>query len=233
MVTVLVTPGKRIDESVIINWKERSYVVWVTEAVGVWKPELEDGNSKDDSAWKSDNGLEVNREDDFEDGEIRIASPPAVGRNVQVAGETSAVHQSTEGEWVEGDDSLHGNQEKSTHIPRCVSREKNVHGDGSESSGFPRNIDDIGDNAAAGSRAQQYQNSDRREENIWPINTPGLMKKAQLGKRDRNVRSPPSVGSIQGNCIRPKHRSVDVNEFSIDLNRSGGNQETLSRCLEV
>ncbi|KAJ0765763.1 putative RNA recognition motif domain, nucleotide-binding alpha-beta plait domain superfamily [Helianthus annuus] len=86
MVMVLVTPDKRIDESVIINWKERSYVVWVAEAVGVWKPELEDGYSKDDSAWKSDNGLEVNMEDDVEDGEIRIASPPAVGRNVKEAG---------------------------------------------------------------------------------------------------------------------------------------------------
>ncbi|MFS8005090.1 hypothetical protein Hanom_Chr13g01233371 [Helianthus anomalus] len=65
-------------------------------------------------------------------------------------------------------------------------------------------------------------------EQFGPNNTPGLSKKTQLGKRDRNVRSPPSVGSVQVNCTRPRQDSGDALDESIDLNRSGAHQEPSS-----
>ncbi|KAL9999971.1 putative RNA recognition motif domain, nucleotide-binding alpha-beta plait domain superfamily [Helianthus debilis subsp. tardiflorus] len=80
-VLVLVPHGKRIEESVVLNWEERRYVVWVTEDFEIWKPNLDGefsqgdpgGDMSDDSDGFSvgENNEENNQKfDDFEEGEF-------------------------------------------------------------------------------------------------------------------------------------------------------------------
>ncbi|MFS7897452.1 hypothetical protein Hanom_Chr00s008961g01742031 [Helianthus anomalus] len=77
----MISNGKRIEESVVINWKERRFVVWVSEDFEIWSPDLTGEGSKIDDG---DNAAELsdgyssdgNNEDgndvmeDLEDGEI-------------------------------------------------------------------------------------------------------------------------------------------------------------------
>ncbi|MFS7999257.1 hypothetical protein Hanom_Chr12g01163931 [Helianthus anomalus] len=49
------------------------------------------------------------------------------------------------------------------------------------------------------------------------MNTPGPNSNNPLGKRNRDQRSPPSVGSVQGPQARYRQ---DVDNYSLDLNRS-------------
>ncbi|KAM0052372.1 putative RNA recognition motif domain, nucleotide-binding alpha-beta plait domain superfamily [Helianthus debilis subsp. tardiflorus] len=75
---VLVPLGKRIEETVVINWENRRYVVWVVEDVDAWRPDLEEENSVammvsnpvNEAAGESV-GINVenrNKENDIEDG---------------------------------------------------------------------------------------------------------------------------------------------------------------------
>ncbi|MFS7957685.1 hypothetical protein Hanom_Chr07g00669291 [Helianthus anomalus] len=177
-----------------------------------------------------DNGVEVNMADDYEEGEIRACEPPDDGRNnlegEQVSpevGESPVDNQSPGPDQTNGNDLLHGDEERSVHIPREDLQEKYVHGEDGETVRFPRENDDLGTDLEAAPETYQDNILTGLDEHIGPNNTPGF-KKPQLGKRDRNVRSPPSVGSVQGNATRPRHRSEDTTEGSIDLNRPGSNQ---------
>ncbi|MFS7985862.1 hypothetical protein Hanom_Chr11g01003631 [Helianthus anomalus] len=167
-------------------------------------------------------------EDDAEEGEIREVSSPDDGRKVQDAGEPHSDHQPPEGEKPIGHDYLHGNEEPLIRSPRFTSRDENVHENELETFDFPRDMDDTGVNGTAGNGTQLQSDLDKLDGHNGPKNTPGLMKKTQLGKRDRNVRSPPSVGSVQVNCTRPRQGSEEVSVGSIDLNRSGVHQEPTS-----
>ncbi|MFS7938787.1 hypothetical protein Hanom_Chr05g00443861 [Helianthus anomalus] len=119
--------------------------------------------------------------DDIEEGEIRDDSSPDDDRKVQNDDEPPSGQQPPEGEKPIGHDSLHGNEEISTHSPRLVSRDENVHENEPESVGFPRNRDGMGDNGAAGNGAQLHSVLDRSVGINGPDNTPGLMNKTHLG----------------------------------------------------
>ncbi|MFS7972843.1 putative RNA recognition motif domain, nucleotide-binding alpha-beta plait domain superfamily [Helianthus anomalus] len=81
-VKVLVPPGKRIDESVVVQWKEMRIVVWVTETLELWSPDLEDGSSSEDSGSDPDNNDDEDPDvDEVEEGEIR-SDVPAGGNQV-------------------------------------------------------------------------------------------------------------------------------------------------------
>ncbi|KAL9992418.1 putative RNA recognition motif domain, nucleotide-binding alpha-beta plait domain superfamily [Helianthus debilis subsp. tardiflorus] len=82
-VLVLVPLGKRIEETVVLNWEDRSIVVWVVEEVTAWKPvldgynasvELNSGHATPETS-DVDSNEDRNMEEVQEDGEIR--SPAA------------------------------------------------------------------------------------------------------------------------------------------------------------
>ncbi|KAJ0805668.1 hypothetical protein HanPI659440_Chr02g0080901 [Helianthus annuus] len=65
-----------------------------------------------------------------------------------------------------------------------------------------------------------------------PLITPGPRAHFPLGKRNRDQRSPPSVGSMQGPNIRVRHVEETSEERSFDLNRSSSNKDNSSAdCL--
>ncbi|MFS7967066.1 hypothetical protein Hanom_Chr09g00781351 [Helianthus anomalus] len=53
-----------------------------------------------------------------------------------------------------------------------------------------------------------------------PVNSPGPFVPTSIGKRSRDQRSPPSVGSTQGPHIRISQESVNTRSSSLDLNRT-------------
>ncbi|MFS8009930.1 hypothetical protein Hanom_Chr14g01291071 [Helianthus anomalus] len=94
--------------------------------------------------------------DDVEEGEIRDGSSPDDGRKVQNDDEPPSGQQPPEDEKPIGHDSLHGNEETSSHSPRFVSRNENVHENELESFGYPRNNNDMEDNGTNGNGAQLH-----------------------------------------------------------------------------
>ncbi|KAJ0626074.1 putative RNA recognition motif domain, nucleotide-binding alpha-beta plait domain superfamily [Helianthus annuus] len=81
-VLVLAPPGKRIEESVVLRWEGRSYIIWVSEDFTVWKPEIEGESSMDNEGYdsnecSSDGSYEIEEQSngpmsvDEEEGEFR------------------------------------------------------------------------------------------------------------------------------------------------------------------
>ncbi|KAJ0679543.1 putative RNA recognition motif domain, nucleotide-binding alpha-beta plait domain superfamily [Helianthus annuus] len=78
-VVVLTSQISRIEEAVVIKWKERTVVAWVSESIGVRFQGIEDDHMEDnegsetDSSSSSDSEPDVHRMDmeNFEEGEVR------------------------------------------------------------------------------------------------------------------------------------------------------------------
>ncbi|KAJ0515605.1 putative RNA recognition motif domain, nucleotide-binding alpha-beta plait domain superfamily [Helianthus annuus] len=85
MVLVLVPPGKRIEESVVINWQDKKFVIWVSEDASVWKPDLDgefqsvdEGDNPDDT---SDEGSS-DGENDCEDQRLMSLRREKLGNRI-------------------------------------------------------------------------------------------------------------------------------------------------------
>ncbi|KAJ0804122.1 putative RNA recognition motif domain, nucleotide-binding alpha-beta plait domain superfamily [Helianthus annuus] len=81
-VLVLVPLGRRIEETVVVSWENRRFVVWVAEEVAAWKPEMDgdisstesDHNSPEKVGNRFFEGGDNNdgyEEDEVEEGEVR------------------------------------------------------------------------------------------------------------------------------------------------------------------
>ncbi|KAM0034420.1 putative RNA recognition motif domain, nucleotide-binding alpha-beta plait domain superfamily [Helianthus debilis subsp. tardiflorus] len=88
---VLTSQVSRIEEAVVIKWKERTVVTWASEYIGLRLPEEEDDHMKanDDSELESTSNSELESDDDREDledieeGEIRpIVQNESEGQDV-------------------------------------------------------------------------------------------------------------------------------------------------------
>ncbi|MFS7982365.1 hypothetical protein Hanom_Chr10g00961991 [Helianthus anomalus] len=140
-VVVLVPLGRRIEESVVLNWRERRFVVWVTEDVGVWKPELDEEKSMNDNELESDDDEEEKMEDDMEEGEIRRDESPVDGRSPQGTEESKEDQKSANDVHTNNFNSLHGDMEQPSLNPRCEFQEDNARGEEMVNDGLPRNND--------------------------------------------------------------------------------------------
>ncbi|KAJ0557124.1 putative RNA recognition motif domain, nucleotide-binding alpha-beta plait domain superfamily [Helianthus annuus] len=231
-ILVLVPLGKRIEETVVLNWKDRSYVIWVAEDVLAWKPSLDGDdsdmgeNSDDESMDDSEENSEVegsvdggNMEDEVEDGEIRspIQKSPAPVVEIRSPSEPSlqpVVDRSPEIEKL-GNEELHDLHEYSPNNNKVI------------------NDDEIPEEVAAGIYDSGPNlkgisgfglGSHDREINgtglVDLLKNDGPSPIIGLGKRSREDRSPPSIGSMQGPPTRSFHHNPLTGEFSFDLNKS-------------
>ncbi|XP_021980427.1 uncharacterized protein LOC110876568 [Helianthus annuus] len=148
-VLVLVPLGKRIEESIVITWEQRRFVVWVVEDVDAWRPDGDDdatvGNLDNDpmgdevgqSAARKEE--DQNMVDEVEDGEFRspeanVPSPEKVDRPSPVGQDENHV----EPQKISG----HENSpsfEKLDNEQFLHEEHGGVHGDGSN----PRNLNII------------------------------------------------------------------------------------------
>ncbi|KAJ0612138.1 hypothetical protein HanHA300_Chr01g0023751 [Helianthus annuus] len=77
-IRVLSSQKYRIEESVVIKWNQKSYVIWVSESPERWVPCFDDDSSKESSVSDSDSESDSDEEpedmedvEDVEEGEIR------------------------------------------------------------------------------------------------------------------------------------------------------------------
>ncbi|KAJ0454152.1 putative RNA recognition motif domain, nucleotide-binding alpha-beta plait domain superfamily [Helianthus annuus] len=121
-VQVLVPPGKRIEESVVMQWKNRRFVVWVSEATEVWDPELDDESRSVSSDGEACNIMDENTGmDDVEEGEFRPVQNEVNDRNSMRDGDPPVEVGDQSPGCFQMDDmqQLHGNVEEPVHSPRA------------------------------------------------------------------------------------------------------------------
>ncbi|KAM0047199.1 hypothetical protein Hdeb2414_s0009g00325641 [Helianthus debilis subsp. tardiflorus] len=226
LVLVLVPLGRRIEESVVINWQERRFFVWVAEEVMAWKPDLvsdshsvdEDlGNtSSEESEEVSDIGggeEDTNMVDEVEEGEIRSlvlnsSVPEEVNRPPSEPLSEPVNDQSPVNERLGPDRSraMDGDNEESVPVGL-----HEVHGESSNHNS---------ENVAAGSYdCGPYHKGVNNINLVDHLDQEGPTPHIGLGKRNRANRSPPSSDSMQGPPIKSFYQAPDPDDYSFDLNR--------------
>ncbi|KAF5806317.1 putative RNA recognition motif domain, nucleotide-binding alpha-beta plait domain superfamily [Helianthus annuus] len=220
-VLVLVPLGKRIEETVVVSWKERRFVVWVAEDIDAWKPDLDDdtllaNNLKEpvdepDGCPDENNGGDHNMVDEVEEGELR--SPEAIGASPGNVTKATTVESAGSPIILENERSVE--YEKSENGFGMHVNDGDKHGDGT----FPRHSinDDVGPECLAAGKFCGHNGAEERGCNLMDrIDQTGPTPLVGLGKRNRNLRSPPSDGSMQPNrgfCHDP------LGDPLFDLNR--------------
>ncbi|MFS8018832.1 hypothetical protein Hanom_Chr15g01396681 [Helianthus anomalus] len=256
IVKVLVPPGKRIEETVVMQWKDRRFVVWVSETMEVWSPDLEDENDLEDlgSDSESENNDDVFGEaEEVEEGEIRPDGTSVDHRKASRTEPSPEVEKPPSDNSQEGMHEVHGGVEVANDIPMSedvvieASLDKCENNNGRKEKVGDPYVKDVRDNflyeeTTMNSSALNDDNVDnigfvqgkdcgggphyaygtRIASQDGPINSPGPCAPATNGKRTRDQRSPPSVGSTQGPHIRIRHAGEDSVNNSLDLNRSIG-----------
>ncbi|MFS8018660.1 putative RNA-directed DNA polymerase [Helianthus anomalus] len=225
---VLAPLGKRIEEAVVLNWEERSFVTWVVEDVSVWKPDLygynssmnsnpeplegsdtgsdgdhsevgSDADSDDDPSVDGDN-----MEDVAEEGEIKspVDNVPVPENPVRSSPASHGGHEeSPDNESMENVESLHA-----------------VHGETNSPLNFKKDNAGILNAAAATFNGGPYQSVEKENEFLDNIYEYGPTPITGLGKRNRAVRSPPSTDSMLGPPTRGFSQNLNPDDSSFDLN---------------
>ncbi|KAJ0800366.1 putative RNA recognition motif domain, nucleotide-binding alpha-beta plait domain superfamily [Helianthus annuus] len=230
-VLVLVPPGKRIEESVVINWQERRFVVWVSEDVNVWKPVLDgdfqtgdEGESPDDSSdevssdgehdWEDDDQMA----DDFEEGEIR---QPENDQPIPDWNKVSPVKKAPESGSViapEFERMEDGRLNTKGEAIRFSIRESQaLHGENSTHGNYNYNV---GPEALLEKKTAVEPQSLEERENflVDQLCQDGPTPQTGLGKRPGAFRSPPSSDSMQGPPSRNFKHNLEPGGTSFDLN---------------
>ncbi|KAJ0454565.1 putative RNA recognition motif domain, nucleotide-binding alpha-beta plait domain superfamily [Helianthus annuus] len=244
-VKIITTQASRIDEAVVIKWNNRTLAIWVSEYDGL--PVRDDvsilGSQDDHYEDDSDSDMVSDDEEELEDGEIKHgmeevdnnqdgdpmnvqpdSSPADHGQTVgnQEAVEdkrSSGVNAYGEAQRLHGE-RLETERDTRNNVsqPPTLENPKIVVGDGPNIARVDSNrngpIDTGMDN--------NYIGPNYVAEGL------GSMSVANLGKRNREERSPPSIGSTQG----PAQRFNNLGNFNcepLDLNTpirgSSGNSE--------
>ncbi|MFS7914594.1 hypothetical protein Hanom_Chr02g00155261 [Helianthus anomalus] len=238
LVKVLSTRMSRIDEAAVVKWNNRSTAIWVSEGFGqgllVEDKDSTECTSDSDSESESDtDGSEGTF--DLEDGELREDmeydeklqnenyAPVLVSKKIPMNGLSESIP-------VEAERSVGGEgpqEVQETVIINDGGNRNNLHAEGSEAAHDDGNNEHYVENENilnVDRRLGNMNNGPRPAEtspcNIGPdvVNgdvgpTPGN----NLGKRNRDERSPPSIGSVQGPAQRLFcHQSS--NAVPLDLN---------------
>ncbi|KAJ0780355.1 putative nucleotide-binding alpha-beta plait domain superfamily, RNA-binding domain superfamily [Helianthus annuus] len=128
-VKVLVPLGKRIEETVVLQWKDRRSVIWVAETTEVWKPDLDDEKISVESGSESDNNDDENQMvDEVEEGEIRPDSSADGDRNDNRHEETAEGDKPPSTNQKDGMQQVHGDVDATVHVsmPDDVNGETNL-----------------------------------------------------------------------------------------------------------
>ncbi|KAM0048637.1 putative RNA recognition motif domain, nucleotide-binding alpha-beta plait domain superfamily [Helianthus debilis subsp. tardiflorus] len=117
LVKVLVPLGKRIEESVVLQWKNRRSVIWVSETTEVWKPDLDGESTPADSGSESDNSDDENQMmDDVEEGEIRSDGMSAGDRSDNGNDESLEDDKVTSTDYKVGSHQMHEGVNETPHV---------------------------------------------------------------------------------------------------------------------
>ncbi|KAJ0445701.1 putative RNA-directed DNA polymerase [Helianthus annuus] len=232
-IKIVTSQPSRIEEAVVIKWNKKTIVCWVTESVGQWMPEIDEASILGSQESDSESGSELDEEsedlNDFEEGEIREnlndegdrkndsgdrnndspedasmenVSPMKVQGSVEVHG-SSVVNAGGELE------TLHGNLFGEPH----GSGLKEV---------LEGELDNSINNDNNGTGGPKLDNME--DNNVGPdvsmIND-GPTPFVNLGKRNRDDCSPPSIGSTQGPTQKVFYQAGRSNLEPIDLNTPG------------
>ncbi|KAF5800347.1 hypothetical protein HanXRQr2_Chr07g0315031 [Helianthus annuus] len=253
---VLTSQVSRIEEAVVIKWKERTVVAWALEYMGLRLQGDEDAHLEDnegsepESSSSSDSESDVDRMDmeDIEEGEFRpvdqnesegqdVGEIPATGVKESGQSDVGAVpqvanEQSNEGERSPqkdqginsnmGNPNLHGEEFTSAHVQcheldkgKSLTPDLNNNVANGPVDGGPvgyTSIEDwfYGDKHSGPKGLDGLPSQLGGDVGPTPVNC--------LGKRSRAVRSPPSLGLIQGpaqrlfgQCEKPDSNSLDLN----------------------
>ncbi|MFS7977744.1 hypothetical protein Hanom_Chr10g00907601 [Helianthus anomalus] len=211
--TVLVSSGKKIEEVIQLVWNNRTYPVWISEMTESWLPILDDEDFTAASGYDWNNVKEATMEDETEEGEIRQESTPE-----KKSGNSGEDNQNVKGRALENEEatqgaqgnmhSLHGEDTGVFGIPREVAADGFA--DPTKSIQTP-----IDDGPAVGSN---NSNNNNRPHPIGLSKLQGPTPLASLGKRPRNIRSPPSAGSTQGPPIKTFFQNITEDNNYTDLN---------------
>ncbi|KAJ0668645.1 putative RNA recognition motif domain, nucleotide-binding alpha-beta plait domain superfamily [Helianthus annuus] len=246
-IKVVTTQKSIIDEAVVIEWKSRSYVAWVSELQDRWSPIIENDKSSESS--DSGSGSDDDEmEDDIEEGEIKMDPkddqnknehggngsntvksnphqdptkelPDESRREVGVSGDGSGSMREANGS-SEGQGTPEGQRAQLSN--NCMGKD-GLHGIAEGAAQVTRNVGDEGDPT----------NSNKNVESSGPLPfnmdgpnlvhgdygpTPGY----SLRKRSRELRSPPSLGSLQGPSQRLFVNNQEVEHVDLDLNIPSG-----------
>ncbi|KAJ0445260.1 hypothetical protein HanIR_Chr16g0840931 [Helianthus annuus] len=221
-VKIITSQPSRIDEVVVIKWNNKSIVCWVLESVGQWFPDIYEvsmqgpQDSESESCSESDAASEDL--DDFEEGEIRVND---VRRQ-----DDDRKNDRLESDPMGNDQSLDNRESMGFQGAPLVNAGGNfdsLHGELFEEVllGGNNEVQD-GDLEFSNKICSGGPNMDNMEINNSGPNV-GLTKDspatvANMGKRNRDDRSPPSVGSTQGPTHRLFHQSNRSTIDPIDLN---------------
>ncbi|KAF5805004.1 putative RNA recognition motif domain, nucleotide-binding alpha-beta plait domain superfamily [Helianthus annuus] len=247
-VSVLTHQKSRIEEAVVIKWNDKSIPVWVSESPGQYLNNLncdlrlEDSDSELVSDSDPDESLED--EEDVEDGEIRPSNHSNVGNQ--------EVHQSPVPELGE-------NSPAGVKIDNPVGKDKSPVDQGSpfheESPTFDVNMGnnvlhgeenmtadkvcnnegDLGNRNGSIKKGGGYYGPNEPGPDVgvsqpnFELGEDGPTPIISLGKRNRDDRSPPSIGSMQGPSQKIFGMPNKSGSVSLDLNSPlvevSGNEE--------
>ncbi|MFS7936141.1 hypothetical protein Hanom_Chr05g00411961 [Helianthus anomalus] len=237
LVKILTNNMSRIEEAVVIKWNKKSIVAWVSELPGQCMSSLKCGfnleNSDSELVSESDSDEELVNGEGYEEGEIYPSN--------LADGGTQGVNQSPVqdmGDVLPTDDSVvpPEGMEKSLEgqgplefgvslINNSDLGNKHVHGDVNEPTIGECNNDRVsemvnnfipcvgpnGSNPDVGSPKPDFVNGDH-----------GPTPIINLGKRNRDDRSPPSIGSVQGPSQKLFSHLSGPGSDPLDLNTPWG-----------
>ncbi|KAM0033821.1 hypothetical protein Hdeb2414_s0016g00490371 [Helianthus debilis subsp. tardiflorus] len=226
-VKVLTSQKSRIEESVVIKWDNKSFIIWVSEYPVKWEPSLVNELSSDSSDSDSVSGSEsdkdpVDLEEDevFEEGEIRTdeATSPVPEKNMD---SPVGMNPGSRGEYGKSSEYQESLVNQRASDPNVGMDETDLHGD-MEKPLHGSNSNNDGDGVLLKSNNNGGRSSLIQEEVVPGPNVPlakdGPTPGGNLGKRNRSVLSPPSIGSTQGPAQRIFYHSQDQVNVPLDLN---------------
>ncbi|KAM0027520.1 putative RNA recognition motif domain, nucleotide-binding alpha-beta plait domain superfamily [Helianthus debilis subsp. tardiflorus] len=186
---VLAPLGKRIEEAVVLNWEERRFVAWVIEDEPWERSDAgSDGEQNEEGSGASSDGDTSeegdNMEDDTEEGEIKspAANVPVPENIVRSTSAAQVGHEeSPDNEPLGNLESLHA-----------------VHGEIKSPSNFNKVNTCTLNVAATTSNSGPQQLVEKENDYLDNVNQYGPTPITGLGKRNRDVRSPPSTDSMVG-----------------------------------
>ncbi|KAJ0471318.1 putative RNA recognition motif domain, nucleotide-binding alpha-beta plait domain superfamily [Helianthus annuus] len=221
-VTIVTSTPSKIEEAIVIKWNNKTIVAWVMEVGQKWMPDMVGMSMLDSEESESEMASESDEEsaemEDMEEGEFRQGPENPEHRNggVDESGrsekspvekeksmanqETMEVQGSPTFEDVENIKGLHGNGEERLHGEKV-----------NDHVGSP--INRINDGGSINAELEAAKGGP-----VLNGKDDGPVLGPNLGKRNREDRSPPSIGSMQGPTQRLFSTSTRSCIEPIDLN---------------
>ncbi|MFS7960904.1 putative RNA recognition motif domain, nucleotide-binding alpha-beta plait domain superfamily [Helianthus anomalus] len=254
-VTVVTSTPSKIEEAVVIKWNNKSVVTWVSESSQKWMPVMETSSLSDSQESGSDSESELEEEDEdmeeLEEGEFGMNDDNPVNRQ-EVAGKNGrsgeetmsgdqAVNSNQPVESEKTGDLQESGEAQGVNSFNEEGEELNVHGEVEKAANGTKvnetQVENMGSPNMVSSGGPAYVNTQElgmgpnagiRDSKTGPngaIGDTGQAQSQPRGKRSRDIRSPPSIGSTQGPSQRLFSQYNNPHVDPIDLNTPAREKE--------